>query len=132
MELFSTSENEYLLEASIESMHAECVVWSSLLNFWNDEIMFFINILEYKNDSKAELIDNLAKVEKELIRLHSEGLAKTQAEVSAHARLLAVCENSSADKSKICNTHGVLVNDMVTLHTEIRHLRKRVFEWIAN
>jgi hypothetical protein len=132
MKLLRSTRNEYLLDASIESLHAESVVWLSQLNFWNEEIMFFNNILAYKKNSDSQTVDDLVTMEEELVRFRAEVLTKTQTAVSAHEKLLdALHHESSADESNGRHTHRILINEMVSLNNEIRQLRKNIFERIG-
>lgn len=131
MELLSSPRNEYLLDASFKSLHADCDLWLRQLDFWREEIMFFKNLLHHKrmSDTSGENLDN---IEKELQRLHSGTLSDMRATVSVHERLLGAIEKSSAtDHENYRNAHRTLFNEMFILHNEIRTLRNEVFAWIS-
>jgi hypothetical protein len=133
MKLLRNPGNEYLLDASIESLHAECVVWLSQLNFWNDELMFFNNLVAYKKNSEPSLVDDLVNIEDELVRFRTGVLTKTRAAVCAHEKLLdTLYHASSADESSGRHIHRILINEMVSLNNEVRRLRKTIFDQVGN
>lgn len=130
MELLHLPGNEYLLEASLESLHAECIVWVSQLNFWNEEIVFFSNVLHHRKQLGEEA-EQVVEVEKECGQL-AAALAKAMKVVREHEALLnSLCESQYGDKENCRHHHRVLINEMYSLHNETRALRKRVFKWIT-
>lgn len=131
MELLRNPGNEYLLDASLKSLHSECVVWLSQLNFWFEEAAFFNNLLKQRKMSET-VIEDIATVEKELERLRAGVLHNTRDAVIAHERLLAsLYQLNQRDEDKCRYTHRTLICEMYSLHNAIRELRKKVFAWIT-
>jgi hypothetical protein len=41
MELLTSQKMEYLLDASLQALHAESLEWIQEIDFWKDEMIFF-------------------------------------------------------------------------------------------
>jgi hypothetical protein len=128
--LLQRTRNEYLQEASLESLHAECVVWLSQLNFWNQEMTFFNNVVHLRKLS-GTVLEHVLEVETECGELVS-ALTKAKKSVSDHEGLLVtLCQSQCDDRERCCRGHRALINEMYSLHKETRILRTKVFKLIT-
>ena len=97
MELLMNSKTDYLLEASLESLHAESMEWLNEIDFWSDEMTFFYRLLRKNQSNKAFPTAELAAVEMELVSLTSDKVNKLRNEIQNHERSLsAVMKNTSS------------------------------------
>lgn len=132
MELLNNSRTEYLLDATLESLHDESVSWLKELDFWGDEMSFFYKLLQNKKVSGSFPSSEMAEIEKELIRLNGDMLDKVKAGVSSHERMLAsvVRSTSLSDEQSYREKHKQLLDEMNMLQAEIRKFKKAVFAFI--
>lgn len=132
MELLNYPKTDYLLDASLETLHAQSVEWLNELGFWSDEMTFFYRLLRHKSASKAFRTSQLAEVEKELVKLNGEQLDKVKTGVVSHEHLLAAAYKTSSlpDERTYREAHRKLLGDMHALHQNIRDFKKKLFSFV--
>lgn len=131
MELLTYPKADYLLSASLESLHAESNAWLKEVDFWKDEMAFFYKLLTKKKLSAHLPGDKLAAMEKELTRISNEELEKLRIEVRDHEAVLAALFKANTLKEEgYREVHRkLLVRMQDVLHT-IRNFKKEVFAFV--
>jgi hypothetical protein len=132
MELLSNAKTDYLLEATLESLHAESIIWSNEIAFWRDELTFFVRLLGRKEFSKPFPSETAAQMERELIRLNADRLDKIKVGLESHERLLssAIKSGSISDEQVYRQSHRRILLDMLALQGEIRNFKKALFSFV--
>jgi len=132
MELLMNSKTDYLLEASLESLHAESMEWLNEIDFWSDEMTFFYRLLRKNQSNKAFPTAELAAVEMELVSLTSDKVNKLRNEIQSHERSLsAVMKNtSSGEEEGYRAKHRQLVKDINETYILIKAFKKEVFSFV--
>lgn len=131
MELLTFPKNEYLLDASLEDLHAQSQEWMKEIDFWNDEIAFFYKLLRKKEVKDVFPARELAEIEKTLIRINSDDMLRLRDEVLNHERLLStLIRSTSLDEEQVYReAHRRLYRDMYKLSELIRSFKKSVFSF---
>lgn len=131
MELLTFPKNEYLLDASLEDLHAQSQAWMKEIDFWNDEIAFFYKLLRKKEVKDVFPARELAEIEKTLIRINSDDMLRLRDEVLNHERLLStLIRSTSLDEEQVYReAHRRLYRDMYKLSELIRSFKKSVFSF---
>lgn len=132
MQLLSNPKTDYLLEASLESLHAESLEWLKEIDFWRDEMVFFYKLLRSSPSNKAYPTAELAAVEMELVSLTSDKVDKIRNDVLRHEReLSAVIRSlSSGEEERYRETHRTLLLEIYDVHVQIRNFKKEVFSFV--
>lgn len=129
MEMISGPKTEYLLDASLATLHAESREWLNELNFWSEEMSCFYKLL-HKNASSLDFpTRELTDLEKEMIRITSEELMRVKSEVETHERtLVAIMKNTSfGEQREYRDRHKMILDDLYALQRVIRRFKKKVF-----
>jgi len=130
MKTLMSANTDYILAASLESLHAESMNWRSDLAFWGDELVFFYKLLKAKELGRTFPPLELADAEKELMELNSHWLVKMRNDVDNHEKQLAIVLNpplSLADEEVFRETHGKLLLEMIELENQIRSFKRKLF-----
>ena len=132
MELLMNPKTDYLLEASLESLHVESMEWLKEIDFWSDEMAFFYRLLRSNQSNKAFPTAELAAVEMELVSLTSESVDKLKNDVQNHERSLAtIIRNTSiSEEERYRETHRKLLMDIHDTHKLIRAFKREVFSFV--
>ncbi len=132
MELLTYPKSEYLLDASIESLHAESKEWLRDIEFWKDEMTFFYNILNKKEVKTAFPTNELAALEKKLISIDSDKIATLRKQVQSHEQtLMRFVKTLLQDEEETYReTHRVLLNEIYTIASLIKDFKKEVFSFV--
>lgn len=132
MELFSSPKAEYLLEASLGTLHAESREWMSAIDFWREEMPCFYKLLRKNANAFAFPPEELAEIEKEMIRINSDELVNIKSRVEHHERALAsiVKSTSPAEEGEYRHEHRAITNDVYALQQVIRKFKKEVFSLV--
>lgn len=132
MELLTNSKTEYLLDVPLEALHAETLAWLKELDFWADEMSFFYKLLHHNKFSNPVPSEQVADIDKELIKLNGEALDRIRVDVAGHERMLASLFNppSVADERAYRENHRKLSVDMYILHDEIRKVKRNIFSFV--
>jgi hypothetical protein len=132
MELLGNPKTAYLLEASLQTLHAESLEWLHEIDFWQEEMSFFFKILRRK-----ELIHTLPPldmeaIDREMIRITSMDLDAMKYAVQEHERMLKDVLNVvlAGEETRYRNEHRSLLQKMHSLEQVIRQFKKRVFDFI--
>lgn len=132
MELLNYPKNEYLLDAPLDALHAESVAWLKELGFWADEVSFFYKLLHHHKLSDSFPSDQVAEIDKELVKFNGEKLNRVKSGVASHEHLLASLFKSSsmADEQVYRETHRKLSIEVHSLYEDIRAFRQKIFSFI--
>lgn len=131
MELLTYPKTEYLLEASLESLHQESQEWLKEIAFWSDEMSFFFTLLHRKEVREVFPSKELVTLEKELIRIHGDKLDTARSLVQSHERTLAsvLKTTSLQDEESYRNAHRKLLIEIYDLQSLIKNFKKAVFDF---
>jgi hypothetical protein len=132
MELLIYPKTDYLLDASLESLHAESQAWLQNIDFWTDEMAFFYKLLHKKELIETYPSRELAAIEKELIKVYGERLEKARTEIQSHERLLGALVKSTSfvEDENYREKHRKLVLEIFDIQVLIRSFKKKVFDFI--
>jgi hypothetical protein len=134
MELLTHAKTEYMLDVPLAALHAESLDWLKELGFWADEMSFFYKMLHEKKISHAFQAQDVAAIDKELVKLNGEQLDRVRHDVEGHERLLASLYKSPAlsDDQAYRDAHRKLARDMYGLHEYIRAFKQRIMAFIEH
>lgn len=129
MELITNPKIEYLLDASLETLHTESREWLSQINFWRDEMACFYKLLHKSAPPLTFPTKRMAEIEKEMIRIESEDITRVKDHVESHERMLwsVVQSNSMTDEDQYRHRHRALVSDLYALQVVIAEFKRAVF-----
>lgn len=132
MELISITKTDHLLNASLESLHAESREWLNEIDFWNEEMSFFYKLIHLREPRISFPTANLASLEKEMIQITSEDLLRLKSEVESHERSLSalVKNNSLGEEREYREKHRNLLADMYNIQFRIRKFKSSVFSFV--
>lgn len=132
MELLIYPKTDYLLDVSLESLHAESQAWLQNIDFWTDEMAFFYKLLHKKELIETYPSRELAAIEKELIKVYGERLEKARTEIQSHERLLGALVKSTSfvEDENYREKHRKLVLEIFDIQVLIRSFKKKVFDFI--
>lgn len=132
MELLGYGKTDYLLDASLGTLHNESVAWLKELDFLEDEMAFFYKLLHNEKFSNAFPSAEVAEIDKALVKLNAENLDKVKDAVENHERQLAVVFKSAlpGEEQVYRESHRRLLIDMHNLDEEFRSFKKKVFSFI--
>jgi len=131
MELLAYPDSKYLLEASVESLHAESRKWLKEIDFWKDEMTFFYKLLHKKGAFAGFPDEELASIDKELIRINSDKLDKTKKEVQSHEQILSdiIQSPTLVEKDRYLEAHRNLLMEIYAIAELIKDLKRTVFSF---
>lgn len=129
MELLTYPRTDYLLDATLATLHTESVAWLSELDFWCDEMTFLYRLIHHRKLSKSLPIAEVAAFDMELVRLNGEVIESLRSDITSHERLLAsACTSNSAVEQQVYReAHRVLLGEMHNLQTLIRGFKRKAF-----
>ena len=121
-----------MLDASLETMHAQSREWLNEIDFWIEEMAFFYNLIHLREPHIFFPTAGLADLERELITLTSDHLHKLKMEIESHERALArMVRNISLDEEHEYRVrHRSLFEAMNRLQEGIRKFKKTVFAFV--
>lgn len=132
MELLGTPKTAYLLEASLETLHAESIEWLHDIDFWNEEMSFLFKIVR-----RSEMIvplppADIDALDREMIRISGEKLDTLKNDIHRHEQKLREVFSifSAGDENQYRHTHRDLLQRIHDLQQEMRDFKKRVFTFI--
>jgi len=131
MELLSYPNTKYLLEASTDSLQAESLEWLKEIDFWKDEMTFFYKLVHTRKAFTAFPTEELAFLDKELIRINSDKLDKLRKEVQDHEQLLATIIKTPTlmEKEKYSEAHHNILMELFAVSELIKDLKRTVFSF---
>src|ERR1035438_9457025 len=90
MELLTSPKSMYLLEAGLEVLHQQTNEWRSDLQFWKEEIPFFLNLVERDKNQQIPKTSkaSMEKIEGELLQIITEEIDQLNLEVDLHEYFL--------------------------------------------
>lgn len=128
MELIDNVKTEYLIDASLDSLHAESRVWISQIEFWNEEMSFFYKLIHLKEKRPSFPSAELASLDKQLIKL-VENLSQVKSDVQQHERTLSVAIRniSMEEEQEYRERHRSLLLPMHGIRDLIRVFKRTAF-----
>lgn len=132
MELIGNLKTEYLLDATLETLHAQSREWLGAISFWNEEMTFFYKLMHLREPHISFPTEVLAELEKTLIGITSEHLPHLRGEIEEHEHGLArlVKNNSLSEEREYRNAHRTLLGRIYEIQTIIRGFKKSVFGFV--
>ena len=132
MELLTPSGTGYLLDATLEALHAESVAWRKDLDFWSDEIAFFYTLVHHDKLTHSFPSHEVADVDSALVTLNAEKLDSMKNAVTSHERRLATLLRapSPGDEKVYRDTHRQLRARIYSLNEDIRAFKRKVFSMV--
>jgi hypothetical protein len=133
MELLANPKTEYLLQASLKSLHVESQEWLKEIEFWRDELAFFYKLLREKESIEDFPKEALVAIQKELIRIDSEKLEVIKNQVQSHENSLSALlkATSMQDEELYRETHRKLLIEIYEVQSLIRIYKKELFSFIS-
>lgn len=131
MELLTSPRTEYLLEASLVSLHAESREWLNAIAFWNQEMSFFYKLIHIREPHLDFPTEGIAEIERELIAITSDSLHQMKVSVEKHEEALRTMATnySSGEETAYRDEHRKLVHAMYELQTQITKFKQRVYSY---
>lgn len=132
MKTLEYPKTDYLLSASLESLHTESLEWNMEMDFLYDEITFFYKLLHKKELNDRFPSAEFAAVEKELIRINSEELDPLRTAIKKHESDLAAMLRSSSPtgEENYREEHKNLYVRVSDLNKLVRRFKKDVFSFV--
>ncbi len=132
MELISGLRTEYLLDASLETLHAESTEWLNEIDFWNEEMSFFYKLIHTKETHFSFPTTDLAQLEKEMIKITAENLIEIKIDIQSHERTLSALIRNTAigEERDYRKKHRELMISMSNTLRLIRQFKRKVFSFI--
>lgn len=132
MELLGYARTDYLLDATLDTLHKESVAWVKELDFLGDEMAFFYKLLHNRELSNGFPSTEVGEIDKALVKLNTESLDKLKEGVANHERQLAVIFRSTVpgEEEVYRESHRRLLFDLYKLHEEVRVFKKKIFSFV--
>lgn len=132
MELRGYGKSDYLLDATLDTLHRESVAWLKDLDFLGDEMAFFYKLLHSTKLSNAFPSTEAAEIDEALVKLNAENLDKVKNGVENHERQLAnIFWSTLPDEDHVYReSHRKLLLDMHKLHEDVRAFKQKVFSFV--
>ncbi|CAN5186394.1 hypothetical protein BH23BAC2_BH23BAC2_01620 [soil metagenome] len=132
MELLANPKTEYLLQASLTTLHVESQEWLKEIEFWRDELAFFYKLLREKESIEDFPKEALVAMQKELVRIDSEKLEVMKNQVHSHENSLAALLKTTSlqDEELYRETHRKLLIEIYEVQRLIRIYKKELFSFI--
>jgi hypothetical protein len=131
MELLTSPKSMYLLEAGLEVLHQETNEWRSDLQFWTEEIPFFLNLIRRdKNQSIPKSAKaSLERIEGELLQIITEEIDKLNVEVELHEYFLCkMMETPEKDQQDYREKHKQLSIRVGEFEKRFKLLKMEIFK----
>lgn len=127
MELLTAVKEKYLLEAGLEDLHAESINWLSTVYFWEDENMFYKDLLNNKLFQNVEQKDK-ATINTLLDKVIGNKLASFITEVGLHEKNLDNLLKFNKDAGEYRKKHKSLLNRFIEFDQGMKEIKTGVFE----
>jgi hypothetical protein len=134
MELLANPKTEYLLQASLATLHVESQEWLKEIEFWRDELAFFYKLLREKESIEDFPKEALTAMQKELVRIDSEKLEVMKNQVHSHENSLSALLKTTSlqDEEQYRETHRKLLIEIYEVQSLIRNYKKELFSFISH
>ena len=134
MKTTASKTNSHLLEGSVEWLHRQTTEWQCDVEFWREELIFFYHLLKMKVLPSHVPMQEVAVLEKELVKLSGEDLKALQTELGKHeVKLGSVTErNAGQGELDYRHDHKVIMFHIHAFESKVRDFKKSVFELVKN
>ena len=133
MKQIALSKKTYLLEAPLEILHEESLEWIEEIEFWKNEVAFFLKLLKQKSkQNPSDLKTPEAKgIEKHLIHVSVEKLEELKIEAQSHEQFLVkIMDNPKLDEHIYRLRHKTLSEIFKNFETEFKEMKKEIFQLV--
>lgn len=126
------SENDYLRETSLASLHAESCEWKSEIDFWNEEKSFFYKLIHQRQRSVLFPSADLTLLDKTLISVITEKLGRLRERVISHELMLGrLMKNTSLNEDHdYRQQHRDLRLELRETQGFIRKFKRQVYSFV--
>lgn len=129
-----TTASDHLLDASLEWLHSQTLVWMKDVDFWKEEGKFFYNLLRKKEVRPVFPEREIAVLEKEIVRIMADDLEPLKSTLLAHERLLKSClkKGIATDEKQYRDAHHEIVHTVNLTDSKIRDFKQRIFKFLKS
>jgi uncharacterized membrane protein YgaE (UPF0421/DUF939 family) len=123
-------KNNYLLEASMEDLRQINLNWKSEVEFMEDEIRVFEDLIDRYFPKLTDLdhIEKVRQIVDKLIHLRDHELKKIKEQIIKHEfHIEQVLANKIADEESFRKEHNQLEDKISALRTDFIGLKKELF-----
>lgn len=122
----------HLLEGSLEWMHSQTMEWLSDVEFWREELVFFYRLLRKQELQLYFPMQQVAVLEKELVKISSEDVKELEATLRKHeAKLRNIMQTvSKSDELDYRHDHKTILFAMNNFEANMRSFKKSVFAFV--
>lgn len=119
----------HLLEGSLEWLHRQTMEWLSDVEFWREELVFFYHLLRKQELQLYFPMQQVAVLEKELVKISSEEIKELEATLRKHEeKLRAILEAASkSNELDYRHDHKTILFAMKNFEETMRSFKKSVF-----
>ena len=129
MELLNSPNSEYLLDASLETLHAQSLEWLDEIDFWVGEMFLFYGLVKARKVGKSFPDKEDAGIEKQLVIIRGEMLDRLRSELRNHERQLYFLykSGSTPEDRNYRHVHRRLSAEFYGVQFLMKNLKKKVF-----
>ncbi|MDB9720465.1 hypothetical protein OAA67_01180 [Winogradskyella sp.] len=129
--LILNPKEQFLLGAGLDVLHFESKEWLNTTAFWKDEVNFFGDLLKRKESSKKNNPD-IAKMLKDLGKIHKDLFEDLEDSIREHERLLSRIERNEKGLSDhdYREKHKRINNRIAVFESDFKSFKKIVFDYV--
>ncbi len=123
-------KTNYILEASMEELRQINLKWKSEIEFMEDEIRVFEDLIDryFPKLTDLEHIEKVRQIVDKLIHLRNHALKNAKEKVFKHElHIEEVLSNKTADEETFREEHNRLEDEISALRTNFINLKKELF-----
>jgi gas vesicle protein len=129
--LILNPKEQFLLGAGLDVLHFESREWLNTIAFWKDEVNFFNDLLKRKDSSKKNDPD-IAKMLKDLGKIHKDLFEDLEDSIQEHEGLLSRIERKEKGLSDYDyrEKHKRIKNRIAVFESDFKSFKKIVFDYV--
>jgi hypothetical protein len=129
--LILNPKEQFLLGAGLNVLHFESREWLNTIAFWKDEVNFFNDLLKRKDSSKKNDPD-IAKMLKDLGKIHKDLFEDLEDSIQEHEGLLSRIERNEKGLSDYHyrEKHTRIKNRITLFESDFKSFKKIVFDYV--
>jgi hypothetical protein len=122
-------KSDHLLDGSLEWLHRQTTEWLSDVEFWREELVFFYNVLRKQEFKPYFPMQEVAVLEKELVKISSEDVKALEATLNQHERKLSAIMQAMppGNERDYRHEHRAIQSAMKNFEATMRGFKKSVF-----
>ena len=119
----------HLLEGSLEWLHHQTTEWISDIQFWSEEFTFLYHVLRKSELRLNYPMQQVAELEKELIKISNKDLNELETALGRHERKLRVIIEAPSKINELVYRydHKVILFSLKDVAEKVRRFKKSVF-----